>query len=368
MVVYNVGKLFQPIEDIITEKLIPALTGRSHCSIEERKLLSPPRRYGGLNIVNPVEEASLQLDASRKITEPLKKMIIEQSDSYRKPDLCEIKAKLRQQKANHHASKAKIIRESLPASKQRTMDLLKEHGFNLNKSEFRDALCLRYNWQLKNVAQHCVCGVNRSTDHAMICPHGGMTIIRHNEIRDITADWLSEVCSETEKEPQLQPITGESIFPKSANKKEEARSDIKAKGFWCRQQSAFFDIRVFHPNAPSYRNSSIPSLYRNQEQMKKREYGDRIREIEHGSFTPLIFSTSGGLGKESTVAYKRIAELLAIKRKSEYGATLAWMRCCLSFALLRSAIACIRGTRKSACQIKSKDVELGFSESQLCHH
>ena len=29
----NVGKLFQPIEDIITEKLIPALTGRSHCSI-----------------------------------------------------------------------------------------------------------------------------------------------------------------------------------------------------------------------------------------------------------------------------------------------------------------------------------------------
>jgi hypothetical protein len=176
------------------------------------------------------------------------------------------------------------------------------------------------------------------------------------------------VCSETEKEPQLQPITRESIFPKSANKKEEARSDIKAKGFWCRQQSAFFDIRVFHPNAPRYRNSSIPSLYRNQEQMKKREYGDRIREIEHGSFTPLIFSTSGGLGKESTVAYKRIAELLAIKRKSEYGATLAWMRCCFSFALLRSAIACIRGTRKSARQIKSKDVELGFSESQLFHH
>jgi hypothetical protein len=218
----NVGKLFQPIEDIITEKLIP-LTGRSHCSIEERKLLSLPTRYGGLNIVNPVEEVSLQLDASRKITEPLKKMIIEQSDSYRKSDLCEIKAKLRQQKANHHASKAAISRESLPVTKQRTMDLLnekgasswltvlplKEHGFNLNKREFRDALCLRYNWQLKNVAQHCVCGVNLSTDHAMICPHGGMTIIRHNEIRDITADWLSEVCSETEKEPQLQPITGQ---------------------------------------------------------------------------------------------------------------------------------------------------------------
>ena len=54
-----------------------------------------------------------------------------------------------------------------------------------NKSEFRDALCLKYNWQQKNVAQHCVCRVNLSTDHVMICPHGGMTIIRHNEIRDI---------------------------------------------------------------------------------------------------------------------------------------------------------------------------------------
>ncbi len=42
----NIEELFQPIEDIITEKFIPALTGRSHCSIEDRKLLSLPTRYG----------------------------------------------------------------------------------------------------------------------------------------------------------------------------------------------------------------------------------------------------------------------------------------------------------------------------------
>ncbi len=85
-------------------------------------------------------------------------------------------------------------------------------------------MCLRYDWQLKNLPQHCVCGTIFST---MICPHGGMTIRWHNEIRDITADWLSEVCSETEKEPELQPVTGESIHPQSANTKEEARADIK---------------------------------------------------------------------------------------------------------------------------------------------
>ena len=108
-----------------------------------------------------------------------------------------------------------------------------------------------------------------------MCRHGGMTIVRHNEIRDLTADWLNEVCTETEKEPQLQPLSGENILPRTANRQEEARADIKAKGFWCRQQSAFFDVRVFHPNAQSYRNTSIAALYRRQEQTKKREYGDQ---------------------------------------------------------------------------------------------
>ena len=85
---------------------------------------------------------------------------------------------------------------------------------------------------------------------------------------------MNEVCTETEKEPQWQPLSGENILPRTSNKQEEARVDIKAKGFSSRQQSAFFDVRVFHPNAPSYRNTSITALYRRQEEAKKREYGD----------------------------------------------------------------------------------------------
>ena len=89
-----------------------------------------------------------------------------------------------------------------------------------------------------------------------------MSIVRHIEIRDLTTDWMNEVCTETEKEPQWQPLSGENILPRTSNKQEEARVDIKAKGFWSRQQSAFFDVRVFHPNAPSYRKTSIAALYR----------------------------------------------------------------------------------------------------------
>ena len=93
-------------------------------------------------------------------------MIINQTETYRNPQLQEIKASLRQQK-NHEQHKllAAQVRESLPATKQRVMDLLGEkgssswltslqlkyRGFNLNKGEFRDALSLRYGWQLKTL-------------------------------------------------------------------------------------------------------------------------------------------------------------------------------------------------------------------------
>ena len=109
----------------------------------------------------------------------------------------------------------------------------------------------------------------------------------------------------------------------------------------------FFDVRVFHPNARSYRNSSISAVYRCLEMMKKREYGDRVRKVELASFTPLVFSTTytGGMGREGTVFYRQLANLLAIKQDWAYGTTISWVCCVLTFSLLRSAIMCIRGSR-----------------------
>jgi len=108
---------------------------------------------------------------------------------------------------------------------------------------------------IRNLTIHqATVSVERSSPlamHAMICKHGGLTFIRHNDIRNITAEWLSKVCYDVAIESPLQPLTGESIEPRSANRQHEARADIHAKGFWGQQQSAFFDVRVFHPNARS---------------------------------------------------------------------------------------------------------------------
>ncbi len=78
---------------------------------------------------------------------------------------------------------------------------------------------------------------------------------------------------------------------------------IVAQSFW--GQSAFFDVRVFNPYAPCYRNSTQTQCYRKNELEKKRCYEERIREIEHGSFTPLVLSAAGGVGPAATIVYKR---------------------------------------------------------------
>ena len=96
---------------------------------------------------------------------------------------------------------------------------------------------------------HCpTCGESFSPDHVMVCHHGGLTVVRHNELRDVTAEWLGDVCHDVVTEPPLQPLTGESIVLAIA-KQDDAHADIYAHGFWGCQQSAFFDVRVFIPNA-----------------------------------------------------------------------------------------------------------------------
>ena len=74
---------------------------------------------------------------------------------------------------------------------------------------------------------------------------------------------------------------------------------------------SIFDVRVFNPNAQTYRELQLASVYRKQEREKQKTYEQQIREVELGTFTPLVFSTSGGMAKSASVAYKCLASLLA---------------------------------------------------------
>ena len=177
----------------------------------------------------------------------------------------------------------------LPGS---TTQPIQEFGFTLHKSAFQDALALHYNWQIPRVSPTCACGTKFSVEHALSCPRGGFPSIRHNEIRDVTADLLTEVCNDVCIEPDLQPLTGEALTGSSSNTQDGARLDIAANGFWGgRFECTYFDVRVFNPHAPSNRNSNS---YRKHELEKKRRY-ERVREVEHASFTPLVLSATVGM-------------------------------------------------------------------------
>ena len=144
------------------------------------------------------------------------------------------------------------------------------------------------------------------------CKHGGWHTVRHNDLRDTLTDLLCEVCQEVTKELLLQPLSGEQL-PRSTNKADDARADIKARGFWTGEQDAFFDVRVIHPFA-SYQDSPLSSVYRQHELKKRRKYGQRIREVEHGELTPLVFTAAGGTAPEATIFLKRLASQIAEKR------------------------------------------------------
>ena len=90
---------------------------------------------------------------------------------------------------------------------------------------------------------------------------------------------LRMVCTDVEIEPVLQEITGEELN-RGANKASDARLDVQARGFWDRQQSAFFDVRVCHPNADSYRELSPKQIFQLHENENKRQYSRRVLEVE----------------------------------------------------------------------------------------
>jgi len=62
-------------------------------------------------------------------------------------------------------------------------------------------------------------------------------------------------------------------------------------------------VKVFNPHAPSNRSTNAKSIYRKHELSKKHSYEARIHEIEHNSFTTLIFSATGGMANEATFFY-----------------------------------------------------------------
>ena len=189
-------------------------------------------------------------------------------------------------------------------------------------------------------------------------------IVKSKEFKLIYSE-LSESCTIAEVTNNLEPIVYKynMLSGRSVITTDGARLDIAASSFWGgRYQRTFLDVRVFNPYAPFNRQTTIDKCFQKHEAEKKRAYEQHIWKIEHASFTPLVLSTSWGFTKEETNFYKRLASKLAEKWDHSYSLTMNCLGCTLSFALLCSAVQCIRGARSA----RGHAVKAGFSPVIWC--
>ena len=187
----------------------------------------------------------------------------------------------------------------------------------------------------------------------------GYVIRRHDKIRDLFAKLINEVAHGVEVEPRLQPLSGEVLTPGTTTD-DEARLDFAGRDFWQPCEMAYFDVNVFSPFAKSHLKTNLESLFKKQEEKKKEKYNDRVIKVEHGTFTPVVLSTYGGFGRETSCFVSRLAEKIAEKQGTEKSVVSNYIRIKVSHMLVRSQVECIRGSRSKLTRtvVDAKEAEV----------
>ena len=371
----GIAELFEPLETAIRQELIPALCGREVSDIE-RRMFALPYRFGGLGILNPTETSEREYRASKEITASLTDLILQQDMDLThldKDTVSEKKAELKKAKEEALKQEHELVAMALDNKAKRLFEAacekgasswlaalpLQRLGYIVNKQEFRDAIRLRYGWPIPGTPKHCACGKQNSVDHILICKKGGYVLMRHNVLRDTEAKLMEKVCKDVRTEPKLLP----EVRRLNGNEEEDRkRPDISARGMWSPAEKTFFDISVTHPNADSYLNKSLATIYREKESRKKTKYNNRVINIEKASFTPLIFTTTGGMSPECERLNKRLAEKISVKQSENYSQVMAHVRTRLRFALLKATLVAVRGIRgRSTKEIEDDIEEISFN-------
>ena len=123
-----------------------------------------------------------------------------------------------------------------------------EFWFELSHQQLWDWIRLQYGWDISNLP--CPCGSKFDIQYSMSCNKGGFVYVRHNDLRNLTTNMMPEVCSDTEIEPKITPLSGEELQGRTSNNSNEAREDIRTRGFRERGQQVYFGFFKFSTPAP----------------------------------------------------------------------------------------------------------------------
>ena len=88
----------------------------------------------------------------------------------------------------------------------------------------------------------------------------------------------------------------------------------------------------------------------------------RVLEIEKGTFTPVVFSCSGGASLEASRLLKAIASKLADKRKEPYSTSISFVRRRISFDQIKTCVISFRGDRGAERELAIEELYYGLRD------
>ena len=140
----------------------------------------------------------------------------------------------------------------------------------------------------------------------------------------------------------LKQLASAVVITRARSTEDNASLDIGSSGVWGgRYECSHFDVRVFNPHAPT---ASLACLLYTSDMNRRSVAATRnvLPKVGHASFSPVVLSCTGGHGKAATALYARLASMLADKKRDPGLVTISYIRCKLSFALIRAAVASLR--------------------------
>ena len=90
-----------------------------------------------------------------------------------------------------------------------------------------------------------------------------------------------------------------------------------------------------------YYSKSLQQCHAMNEKEEKQGYNERILQIDHGTFTLLVFSTNGSMGKECQKVYSCLAQLIFEKRDLPHSISSNWIQTTVYLRLLKSSLHCL---------------------------
>ena len=152
-------------------KFLPVLTGRGPPNDQVCNISSLPPRHNSLGLLNPCSLSAFQYKAITATILPLVNTILDESNKSAYEVHCaqlDLISEYKKMRTVEVKSMARTLHDKLPVDLQKQMDYASENGlpagspfflfknFHMHKSSFRDALCIRYDWEPSRLPSTCV--------------------------------------------------------------------------------------------------------------------------------------------------------------------------------------------------------------------